>query len=222
LFEPGSAWTYGVGVDWAGKLIEAASGEGLDAHLERRVFGPLGMGDTSFSPTPEQRARRASMHTRGANGALAPMAFDMPSPPHFGMGGGGLYSTAPDYLRFLEAILADGAPAFSLGVVEAMRSMHWEGREVGVLASADPQLCAGFDPFPGRTKRWGLGFLVNLEAGPNGRSAGSLSWAGLGNCYYWADPERGAAGVFLAQYFPFGDETAFAAFGAFERAVYGA
>jgi len=71
-------------------------------------------------------------------------------------------------------------------------------------------------------KRWGLGFLINPEPGPDGRAAGSLAWAGLGNCYYWADPAGGVAGVFLAQQFPFGDPAALAAFAAFERAVYGA
>lgn len=222
LFEPGSAWAYGIGVDWAGKLIAAAVGEGLDAWLARQVFAPLGMNDTSFSPTPAQRARLASMHMRGDDGALAPMPFEMPPPPHFGMGGGGLYATAGDYLRFLKAILDGGAPVFSPRVVEAMRAPHWEGPEVGVLASANGRLCVGFDPSPGEAKRWGLGFLVNGHAGPNGRSAGSLAWAGLGNGYYWADPSRRVAGVFLAQYFPFGDAAALAAFGALERAVYGA
>jgi CubicO group peptidase (beta-lactamase class C family) len=72
------------------------------------------------------------------------------------------------------------------------------------------------------TKRWGLGFLINPLPGPSGRSAGSLAWAGLANCYYWADPTAGVAGVFLAQQLPFGDPAALSAFAAFERAVYGA
>ena len=86
----------------------------------------------------------------------------------------------------------------------------------------NPALCGGFDPFPGKAKRHGLGFVVNPEPGPGGRSAGSLAWAGLANCYYWADPASGVAGVFLAQHFPFADPAALEAFAAFERAVYGA
>jgi methyl acetate hydrolase len=222
LFEPGSGWTYGISTDWTGQLIEAATGEGLDAYLQRRIFSPLGMSETTFSPSESQRARRASMHARGADGALAPMAFEMPPPPNFGMGGGGLYSTAADYLRFLSAILAGGGPILSPASVAAMRGSEWQGLEVGVLPAANPALCAGFDPFPGMSKRWGLGFLINPEPGLDGRSAGSLAWAGLGNCYYWADPAQGVAGVFLAQHFPFGDPAALRAFGAFERAVYGA
>jgi methyl acetate hydrolase len=137
------------------------------------------------------------------------------------MGGGGLYSTAADYLTFLGAILDGGGPILSPASVALMRTGdQWEGEEVGVLPAANPRLCAGFDPFPGRKKRWSLGFVVNPEPGPAGRSAGSLAWAGLGNCYYWADPEKGIAGVFLAQLLPFGDAAALEAFGDFERAVY--
>ncbi len=221
LFEPGSGWTYGIGTDWTGQLIAAVSGEGLDAYLQRRIFAPLGMTETTFSPSPAQRTRRASMHARGVDGALAPIPFEMPPGPHFGMGGGGLYSTAGDYLKFLGAILAGGGPILSAASVAAMAGAEWEGEEVGVLAATNPTLCAGFDPLPGKIKRWGLGFLINPEPGPAGRSAGSLAWAGLGNCYYWADSATGAAGVFLAQQFPFADPAALAAFAAFERAVYG-
>jgi CubicO group peptidase (beta-lactamase class C family) len=222
LFEPGSGWTYGIGIDWTGKLIEAVTGERLDHHLDGRLFAPLGMTETSFFPTEEQKSRLAAMHGRGKDGQLAPIAFGMPTEPHFGMGGGGLYSTARDYLRFLEAVLGAGAEALSPQVVASMQQIQWEGPEVGVLPGANPAVCAGFDPFPGEVKRWGLGFLINPKSGPNGRAAGSLAWAGLANCYYWADPATGAAGVFLAQLLPFGDPAALEAFGAFERAVYSA
>jgi methyl acetate hydrolase len=222
MFEPGSAWTYGVGVDWAGELVAAVSGRTLDRYLADEVFAPLGMAETGFATTPAQADRLPSMHARGEAGALAPIPFQLPPPPNPGMGGGGLYSTAGDYLKFLGAILAGGAPILSAASVAAMARSEWEGEEVGVLPGVIGSLCAGFDPFPGRTKRWGLGFLINPEPGPAGRSAGSLAWAGLANCYYWADPARRVGGVFLAQLLPFGDAAALEAFGDFERAVYSA
>ncbi|HEX3408186.1 MAG TPA: serine hydrolase domain-containing protein [Caulobacteraceae bacterium] len=222
VFEPGSAWTYGVGLDWAGELVAAVTGQTLDIYLAEHVFGPLGMTETNFLPTAAQAQRRASMHAREEGGTPAPIPFGMPPPPHSGMGGGGAYSTARDYLRFLEAVLASGAPILGPVSLALMREAAWEGPEVGVLPGVNPALCAGFDPFPGETKRWGLGFLINPKPGPNGRAAGSLAWAGLANCYYWADPVSGAAGVFLAQLLPFGDPAALEAFGAFERAVYSA
>jgi methyl acetate hydrolase len=162
------------------------------------------------------------MHARGEGGALGVIPFQLPPPPNPGMGGGGLYSTTGDYLKFLDAILAGGGPILSPASVAAMAASEFEGEEVGVLPGVNQRLCAGFDPFPGMTKCWGLGFLINPQPGPAGRSAGSLAWAGLGNCYYWADPATGAAGVFLAQLFPFGDPATLQAFAAFERAVYGA
>jgi CubicO group peptidase (beta-lactamase class C family) len=222
MFEPGSAWTYGVGLDWAGELVAAVTGRTLDIYLAEHVFAPLGMTETSFLPTLAQADRRASMHARAEGGALAPSPFGLPPPPHPAMGGGGLYATARDYLRFLEAILAGGAPILKPGSLALMTGTAWEGLEVGVLPGVNPALCAGFDPFPGEVKRWGLGFLINPKPGPNGRAAGSLAWAGLANCYYWADPASGVAGVFLAQLLPFGDPSALEAFGAFERAVYSA
>lgn len=221
MFDPGSDWTYGVGIDWAGKLIEAVTGETLAGYVARRIFKPLGMTETGFAPTDAQRARRAVMHERDAAGAAVAAPFDFPPPPSFAMGGGGLYSTARDYLRFLSAILNGGAPILTPAILTKMRTVETEGLRVGILDDVGAPLCMGFDPFPGETKQWGLGFVMNPKAGPNGRAAGSLAWAGLGNCYYWADPTNGVAGVFLCQLFPFGDAAALKAFGAFERAVYG-
>jgi methyl acetate hydrolase len=219
MFEPGRGWTYGVGLDWAGELVARIDGRTLDAYLAEEVFGPLGMRETGFAPTEAQAGRRASMHARGADGALSAMPFQLPPSPNAAMGGGGLYATAGDYLTFLRAILAGGGGILGPPGLALMTTSVWDGPEVGVLPAANPALCAGYDPFPGATKGWGLGFLINPKPGPNGRSAGSLAWAGLGNCYYWADPARQTAGVFLAQLLPFGDPAALAAFAAFERAV---
>jgi CubicO group peptidase (beta-lactamase class C family) len=221
LFEPGAGWAYGIGLDWAGKLVEAISGEPLADYFQRHIFAPLGMCDTSFFPDERLKARSVAMHAHTADG-WAPIPFGMPDEPHFGMGGGGLYSTASDYLRFLCSILEGGGEILSPASVALMSAPQWEGVETGVLPAVNRTLCVGYDPFPGRTKRWGLSFAINAEPGPNGRAAGSLAWGGLGNCVYWVDPTSRVAGVFLAQYFPFGDPAALEAFGAFERAVYSA
>jgi CubicO group peptidase (beta-lactamase class C family) len=219
LFEPGSDWQYGIGIDWVGRLIEAVTGESFDDALRRRVLAPLGMNDTTFFPSDDQRGRLASMHARTPDGGLAPMPFAMPSEPHFGMGGGGIYSNPGQYLRFLDSMLGNGPQLLKPAHFDLFCEPQVKGDQIGVLTSAQPHMSNTYDPCPG-AKAWTLGFVANLEPGPNGRRAGSLAWAGLSNCYYWADRESGAAGVMCAQFLPFADPRALAAFGAFERAVY--
>src|SRR6185503_2731388 len=79
LFDPGESWGYGIGIDWAGIAVEAASGQRLDAYLAEHIFGPLGMSQIGFlgSLSAEQRGRAAGRHARTPEGALAPMQFGM-------------------------------------------------------------------------------------------------------------------------------------------------
>jgi CubicO group peptidase (beta-lactamase class C family) len=220
VFEPGQGWQYGIGIDWADRLIEAVRGESFDAAMRRRVFAPLGMDDSGFFPSDEQRRRLASMHARTPDGGVAPMPFGMPPEPYFGMGGGGLYSSPSQYLRFLDSMLGRGPQLLKPDQLDALCANEIEGAEIGVLESAQAHMSNTFDPFPDAAKAWTLGFVSNLEPGPNGRAAGSLAWAGLSNCYYWIDRAAGAAGVICAQFLPFADPRALAVFDAFERAVY--
>lgn len=220
LFQPGEGWIYGIGIDWAGRLIQAVTGEPFEVYLQRRVLAPLGMDDTGFFPSETQKARAASMHARQPDGGLAPIPFAMPPAPYFGMGGGGLYSSVGDYLKFMDSMLGRGPQILTPASLAALCAAQIEGPEIGVLRSALPHMSNDFDPFPGAPKSWSLGFVSNLEPGPHGRSRGSLAWGGLGNCYYWIDREAGAAGMMCAQLLPFADPRTLAAFGAFERAVY--
>ena len=220
MFEPGEGWLYGIGVDWAGRLVEAASGVGLDAWCAEHIFSPLGMADTTFFPDTGQTARKASVCQKAADGSMVAIPFAMPSSPHFGMGGGGLYATANDYLTFLQAILRGGSPLLGTETLaEAMRNQVGE-RDAGALRSAQPMLSHDFQPLPGLTRGHGLAGLLNLDAVPGGRSAGSLAWAGLANCYYWADPTSGVAGVLQAQVLPFADPGVLSVFEAVEQAAY--
>jgi CubicO group peptidase (beta-lactamase class C family) len=224
LFDPGDRWEYGINIDWAGKMVEAVSGQRLDRYLEQNIFGPLGMRDTSFKLSPSQQSRLASVHQRGADGTLAPIEFGLPQEPEFLMGGGGLYSTAGDYLRFAQMIMRDGAlngaAVLRPETVAQMAQNHIGQLEAGVLQTAMPGLSRDVDPFPGMSKKWGLSFLINTEQSPTGRSAGSLHWAGLANTYFWIDRTKKVCGVFLSQVLPFFDETAAGLFATFETEVY--
>jgi methyl acetate hydrolase len=225
MFDPGQGWVYGIGIDWAGIAIEAASGQRLDAYLAQHIFEPLGMTDTTFALSADQEARKAGMHMRGADGALAPMPFSLPPDPEVLSGGGGLSSTARDYGRFLRMLLnggeLDGVRVLSQASVEALGQVQTGEKRAGHWTSAIPYLSRDVDLYPGMHTGWGLATLINPDPSPDGRSAGSLAWAGLGNTYYWADPAAGKAGVLLAQLLPFGDPEILALFAQLERAAYG-
>ena len=223
-FDPGDRWDYGINIDWAGKAVEAVSGKRLEAYLRDRIFAPLGMTDTGFVLRADQRARLAAMHARGPNGKLQAIPFELPQEPEFFMGGGGLYGTARDYLRFLAMILGggilDGTQILKRETVQEMAQNNIGAITVETLKTAMPPFSNDANLFPGMVQKWGLSFCINTEQGPNGRSAGSLAWAGLANTYYWIDPSRDVTGVILMQLLPFVDKKCLEAFAGFERGVY--
>jgi methyl acetate hydrolase len=222
MFDPGERWEYGVGIDWVGRLVEEVSGQKLDAYFAEHITGPLGMTDTGFAVSAEQRTRQASVHQREADGTLVPQPFEAPSEREFLAGGGGLYSTAGDYIAFLQALLNGGSGVLKPATVALMGENHIGALPAGVLKTNNPPLTNDVDFFPGQTVRWGLAYMLTPEAGPNGRSAGSVTWAGIFNTYYWLDPRREVAGVIMTQVLPFADHKAVALYGAFERGVYAA
>ncbi len=224
LADPGTRWNYGVGIDWTGRVIEAATGQRLGDVVARQLTGPLGMSDTRFGVRPEDRGRLASMHQRAPDGSLVATATDPPAEPEWHMGGGGMYGTAPDYGRFIRLILAqgrhEGRTILGPGSIEAMSTNQIGRLRVAPLRAAMPELSHDAEFFPGIEKDWTLGFQINLEAAPTGRSAGSLMWAGLANGFFWIDPAAGLGGALLTQILPFCDPKSLALFYAFERTVY--
>jgi methyl acetate hydrolase len=225
-FDPGEKWDYGINIDWVGKAVERVSGQRLGEYFAERLFGPIGMKDTMFKLTPAHRARVVGMHARGEDGALAPIAFQMPEEPEFEMGGGGLYSTAADYLAFQRIFLNEGrAGSRQVLKPETVRMMAENAigdLNVGLLKTVAPSYSNDAEFFPGMVKKWGLGFMISTAQVSGGRSPGSLAWAGLGNTYFWIDPAKGIAGLILMQLLPFADRKALAMLTSFEKAVYAA
>jgi methyl acetate hydrolase len=224
LFDPGDRWEYGINIDWAGKMVEAASGQKLDRYFQDHIFGPLGIKDTSFKLSPSQRGRLSSVHQRDDKGVLAPIEFALPEDPEFLMGGGGLYGTAGDYLVFAQMIMnggtGNGVQVLRRETVDQMAQNHIGPLEVGTMTTAIPPLSNHVELYPGISKKWGLSFLINAQPLPTGRSAGSLAWAGLANTYFWIDRTKRVCGVFLSQLLPFYDHTAIDLLGKFETEVY--
>ncbi|MGA8050239.1 MAG: serine hydrolase domain-containing protein [Burkholderiales bacterium] len=226
LFEPGERWNYGINIDWTGKLIEAVSGMKLGEYLAKNLFVPLGMDSTGFRITPDMRARLAKIHQRDSHGALAPVEREVRQDPEFESGGGGLYSTARDYLKFVRMMLGHGEiggrRVLKPDTVALMARNHIGETRVTPLKAQFPALSNDAEFFPGVPKSWGLSFQINEAPAPTGRPSGGLMWGGLSNTYYWIDPFNGVGGVYLTQILPFCDLKSLPLFYAFEAAVYAA
>jgi methyl acetate hydrolase len=222
--DPGTRWEYGTNIDFVGKAVEAASGKRLDAYLRDHMFTPLGMTHTGFKIGESQRKRLVGMHARGEDGSLAPIPFELEQDPEFHMGGGGLYGTAGDYIKFTQMILnkgrGNGNQVLKPETVALMGQNHIGELNMTRMNSAVSFATNDVDLYPDMVKKWGLSFLINTAKTPEGRSPGSLAWAGLANTYYWIDPARDVTGVILMQLLPFADKKCLEAFAGFERGVY--
>jgi methyl acetate hydrolase len=162
------------------------------------------------------------MHQREADGTLTARPPAPPRVPDVFSGGGGLYSTLADYQKFLLVFLNDGAGIIAPETVAEMSRNQIGALRAGAIPSANSALFTGADIAPGMDSKWGLGFLIHPEKGRFGRNAGSLSWLGLPNTYFWIDPVARLVGIMLMQILPSGDPAAVKTFYGFEAAVYAA
>jgi methyl acetate hydrolase len=224
MTDPGTRWEYGTNIDFVGKAVEAVSGKRLDVYLRDHLFAPLGMADTDFKIGDAQRKRLVGMHARGPDGSLAPIPFELEQDPEFHMGGGGLYGTAGDYIKFTQMILnqghGNGNQVLRPETVAMMGQNHIGDLNMTRIISALPAFTNDVDLYPDMEKKWGLSFMINTARTPEGRSPGSLAWAGLANTYFWIDPSRDVTGVILMQLLPFVDKKCLEAFAGFESGVY--
>ncbi len=227
LHDPGEAWTYGVNIDWVGKIVERLRGKRLGDVMKERVFDPLGMTDIGFTMSASMALRRATIHDRAANGQLTPLPdLVLPQPPELDCGGHGLYGTVGEYMKFIRMVLNDGAgPHGRVLKPETVAAMCRDGLadmglSVGGWSTSIPSLSNTGEFFPGTDRGWSYTFMNNREATPSGRPAGSLMWAGLANCYYWIDRKNGIGGYWGTQILPFQDAASYPGFMEFETAIY--
>ena len=206
-FSPGTAWNYSVSTDVLGYLVEVISGQTLDDYFRERIFEPLGMVDTSFSVPPEKIDRFAANYARRPDQMLAleddPQDSPYGKPATFFSGGGGLVSTAADYLRFCLMLqnggVLDGARLLGPKTVELMTQNHLpKGQDltevsVGLFGEVEMQ-GTGF----------GLGFSVNLGPDRQGEigSAGEYAWGGAASTIFWIDPTEELVVIFMTQLMP--------------------
>jgi CubicO group peptidase (beta-lactamase class C family) len=218
--DPGTAWEYGVNTDWLGLVVEKLSGQSLSQVLQQQVYAPLGMADSSFAPSTEQRARLLRVMQRQADGTLAPSVYELPATSEWDAAGHGSYGTIQDYGRFVQAWLNDGAGVLKPETARlALRSHIGSIQLPELIKSAVPDLSNDVPglPFP---QSWGLGFHLVLADIPGMRSSGTGDWAGVFNSYYWIDRARGVGGVLMTQLLPFFDLRVVETLMGFELAVY--
>ena len=208
--DPGIIWDYGTSTDWLGLLVEHISGQGLDAYLAEHVFGPLGMTDITFDPTPEQRDRLMPVYARTPDGGLVETPLELAAEPEWWSGGHGLYGTAGAYARFLRAMLRGGELDGNRILSEETVALAFSDQLHGVpmptegIVSTVPELLNDVPPFP-FAEAWGLGFHLVTEDVPGARRAGTGDWAGIFNLYYWIDRSTGIGAMLLTQVLPFYD-----------------
>jgi CubicO group peptidase (beta-lactamase class C family) len=223
LFDPGTKWQYSPATAVLGDIIEKISGQSIEAWDQARIFRPLGMVDTTYTPAPEKAARLATIHQREATGLV-----ENPNPVRYTpdvRGDGGLVSTAADYSAFVQMLLGEGTwhghRLLAPETVRVMTSNQIGPVVVETMPAALPRRSATF-PFGAGTDKFGLGFQIAATDGTSSheRSAGSYTWAGINNTHFWVDPARGIGAVVLTQVLPFYNATSMDVLKRFERLMY--
>lgn len=223
-FDPGEKWHYGTGSDWLGQMVEAATGERIDAYCRKTILEPLAMKDTRFELEDDIADRLCQAHMHTPDGGWRKHELAPPANPEFYGMGHALYTTGPDYLRFIRMLLLNGAldgeQVLKPETVAMFRANQIGALSAGKLISTAPPLSADVDFFPEQENKFSLGCLMNTKDIEGKRRAGSQSWAGVLNTHYWFDPAAGVACVIMMQHLPFIDESCMAVYDAVERAVY--
>jgi CubicO group peptidase (beta-lactamase class C family) len=223
LADPGEAFIYGTSTDWLGKIVEAATGTGLDVAIRQGVTGPLGMDHTTFLMTDEQRANSTPVHVRGEDGNWVPIGEILNQAPDWWSGGHGLYGPPSDYIKFQQALLRGGELNGTRILQQSTLDSAFSS-QIGHLdfpaeiPTADPALSCTFRAGPGF--KWGYGLLLNTTGIPGMRRAWSGAWAGLCNTHFWVDLATGICASIYSNFLPFATPEAIKLYNDFERALY--
>jgi methyl acetate hydrolase len=222
LFDPGTNWQYGPSTQVLGEVIEAISKQKIDAFLQARILGPLGMNDTAYAVPQAKHPRVVAINQRGTDGKFTEQPKPA-TPPVTVRGDGGLYGTASDYGLFLRMLLNRGTLGKTRILSEASTKTLFDNHMGNVLVrtmeSAAPTLSKNFPVGAGKD-RWGLGFQLAAEKLPNRRTPGSGTWAGIFNTHFFIDPAREIGVVVMMQTLPFYDDASMRVYAGAEEAVY--
>ena len=221
--EPGERWNYGASTRVLGDIVQIVTSQRIDAFLQARLAGPLGMVDTGFDVPAASHGRVVTVHQR-TNGRFV----EVPNPASLAVvvrGDGGLYSTATDYSRFIQLIMnrgqAGGRRLLSGDTVDAMTRNQMGTIRVRLQPTAEPPRSRPFPTGVGQDT-WGFGFQIasSASSATPRRKPGSLMWAGINNTHFFIDPASGVGAIVLMQVLPFYDEAALRVLDGFEERLY--
>lgn len=240
-FEPGTDWAYGVGIDWAGTLIERATSMSLNEYFQTHIFAPLDLHHITMFPTPQMKANLAHMHQKTPGHVRARdhlyrrplIATPAEVPGIYNSAGAGCFGRPTDYAQILAALLNGGtSPATDNRILteESVEEMFTNqipafpdfGRK-GVRTAKPtytndiPDLYHQPEEQP---QGWGLTFMLTIHEAATGRGKNTAWWAGLPNLFWWCDRENGVAGIIATQILPFCDADVIGLWANIESAVY--
>ncbi|KAJ5351892.1 beta-lactamase family protein [Penicillium brevicompactum] len=223
--QPGTKFQYGVGLDWVGALVERVSGITLEQYFQTFILKPLDINNISFFPTVEMTRSLAYMHQRSKDGSLSltdhiyryPLLPCKSDKQRFCMGGGGCFGKPLEYSRIIATLLNDGlSPHTGARLLRPETVQEMFTDQIPTMPrycneytpSANPKLANPTPIFPSpddATEGWGLSFSLSHSQSPTGRAAGSGSWEGVANLFWFADRENGIGGIIASQILPYGD-----------------
>lgn len=239
LFEPGTDWEYGLGIDWAGVVLERYTGQKLGEYIHENIVVPLGMNNSSFEPTPKDRETLVEITVRdpenGTNEVIPHpfKKFFIDGEDKVHSGGAGFISKPVEYLKFLSTLLNDGVSPITgkrilkketvdLVFENQIPQFPNFGRK-GIISPL-PRLANDIPdiyPEPGSPPQgWGLTFFLFTEKGQTGHAAGTAFWAGITNIFYWVDRASGLTGFIGTDVLPFADSQVLSTWVQLETAVY--
>ncbi|OQN95249.1 hypothetical protein B0A48_18608 [Cryoendolithus antarcticus] len=245
--QPGSRWEYGINIDWAGILLERATGVRLNDWIQKEIMQPLGLKNINMFPGAEMKKNLATMHQRWpeVHGKIEARDHLYRNPLRaetkeqqdrlLHSGGAGAFAKPKEYVQVLATLLNDGkSPITGAQILKAetVKMMfensipkHPDFARQGIPAAKAEMTNPAPELYPQEgnpPQGWGLSFMITQEPGATGRGANTGWWAGIANLFWWADREKGVAGMIASQVMPFGDQHVMGQWGACEAAVYAA
>jgi CubicO group peptidase (beta-lactamase class C family) len=223
LFNPGSSWEYGIGIDWLGVLVEEISGLNLQEYMKKNIFDPLEMRDTGYDLPSTEHARVAKVYSRSED-SFSEIPFGVSEKYDFYSGGGGLISSIHDYSAFLKIFLNAGkeneTQILKKESVEVMLTSLNREMKMKNLETSSPPLTEHMIIMAGTEKSWSPGFMINHDTSQSGRPEDSAGWAGLFNSYFWIDTQNKLVSVILMQMLPFLEKGCVETLEHFEASIY--